>query len=525
MLKLHKAIPYESTKQFPKLFLDYINADSRLQPYYKYKPDLKGFGKAIEDRKGFSPEVRKILTDHLSFQYSSVSTSKKVRHNITLLENKDTFTVTTGHQLNLFTGPLYFVYKVLTVIRLAEILKKEYPENNFVPVYWMASEDHDFEEIQFFNYRGSKFSWHSSQQGAVGEFDLSGFDDFADDLPFNIETLKACYTRSKNLSEAHLKLVDLLFRDYGLVIIDAHSKALKKVFSDYVELDCNDDITRTHVAETNVALGELGYSTQVNPRELNYFILGKNSRDRLEKEKDKSFYRSLDATKEEVDLQDLIKSQPERISPNVITRPIYQEVILPNLAYIGGPAELSYWLQLKSAFDALKVNFPVLLPRFSATLLSKKSLDKLDKSGLKETEDIFLEEREQLKKIMIANNLLNIDKHLEWEEDINSLFDDIHDELTGIDATLGPSADGRRKKVLKELSRIRKKMESAVIRQQEIHKNRIYSIRDEIFPKGSFQERYMNIVELLEEDPQCIADFYENLRDPLSLKHFLIKRA
>lgn len=524
MLNFHKAIAYESTNQFPGLFLDYINNDPKLAPFFRYTPDIKGFAEAIQNRKAFSSDIRRILTDHLMEQYYEVKTSKGVLGNIDQLKKSNTFTVTTGHQLNLFTGPLYFIYKVLTVIRLAERLKKEYPENNFVPVYWMASEDHDFDEIKFFNYHGQRLTWQSSQGGPVGEFELSGFRDFADKLPFSLEELKKCYFSGRNLAEAHLRLVDLLFREYGLVVIDAHSKKLKEVFASYVEKDCREDITRNQVVKTNEALGQLGYSTQVNPRELNYFLLDKGSRNRLEKAGRKCFYLDAEGRSEDIDLADLIAKEPERISPNVITRPIYQEVILPNLAYIGGPAELSYWLQLKSSFEMLNVRFPVLLPRFSSTILSQKALEKLKKSGIQETESIFLTERELMKKIMIANNLLDIDKHMEWEEDVNSLFDDIRDELSTIDKTLGPSAEGRRKKVLKELARIRKKMESAVIRQQEIYKNRVYWVREEIFPKGSFQERFMNIVELLEEDPERIDQFYQCFQNPLKFEHILIER-
>ncbi len=521
MLKFIKSISYRDTGQFPKLFLDYIEGKEELRDFFSHATDMSGFKKLIEERKSFNQNKRDILVEHLSTQYSSIEKSEAVARNIGLLRNPNTFTIVTGHQLNLFTGPLYFLYKILTVIRLAEELKINFPKNNFIPIYWMASEDHDFDEIKYFNYRGKKYNWESDQKGAVGDFTLKSMSAFLNSLNFVPENLKAFYKNSSTLGEAHLKLVDNLFSKYGLVVIDANSRMLKAAFSEIIKFDIDNEITNTKVSRSTDSLKKLGYSTPVNPRELNYFYLDRGLRERLEKSSGTFFYHNTKGEKVEIGDSNLFNS-PERISPNVITRPIYQETILPNLAYIGGPSELAYWLQLKDSFRGLGVNFPLLLPRFSASILSNKSLDKLSKAGINEIHDIFLDRRETLRKALVQSGKLNTTEFKEWEELLDSLFISIKNAAIQLDKTLEFSVEGRKKKVRNELEKIRKKMESASMRNESIITDRIDFVLNEIFPGGTFQERYSNLIEFSEYSENLISDLYESLNNPLDFNHRLL---
>ncbi|RZK65997.1 MAG: bacillithiol biosynthesis BshC, partial [Pedobacter sp.] len=161
-----KYISYQETGSFSKLVLDYINDEEQLRPFYSYRPDMDGLAQAIENRN-FSGD-RNILVDVLKNQYQHIQTNKSVTKNIELLASENTFTVTTGHQLNLFTGPLYFIYKIVTAINLAIELKMAHPDKNFVPVYWMATEDHDFEEINHVSVDEKNISWIQTTNGATG---------------------------------------------------------------------------------------------------------------------------------------------------------------------------------------------------------------------------------------------------------------------------------------------------------------------------------------------------------------------
>ncbi|RYD75202.1 MAG: bacillithiol biosynthesis BshC, partial [Sphingobacteriales bacterium] len=161
-----KYISYQETGSFSKLVLDYINNEEALKAFYSYRPDMDGLSEAINNRKFLGD--RNILVDVLKSQYNQLNPNKSVIKNIELLALENTFTVTTGHQLNLFTGPLYFIYKIVTAINLAIELKIAHPEKNFVPVYWMATEDHDFDEINHVNVDEKNISWIQTTNGATG---------------------------------------------------------------------------------------------------------------------------------------------------------------------------------------------------------------------------------------------------------------------------------------------------------------------------------------------------------------------
>src|SRR5680860_5529 len=168
---IKSTIEPECTGQFSSIFLDYIRQKENLQPFYHLFPTLENFQKLVE-RRTFEEQRRTTLVQSLITQYEGFDLTDQSRHNIKTLAHANAFTVTTGHQLNLFTGPLYFIYKIVSTINLADKLNRTYPAYHFVPVYWMASEDHDFAEINHFNLDGELFSWETEQKGAVGEFQL-----------------------------------------------------------------------------------------------------------------------------------------------------------------------------------------------------------------------------------------------------------------------------------------------------------------------------------------------------------------
>lgn len=521
MLEFLESISYRDTNQFPALFLDYIDRKENLKDFYKYYPDLEGFQQLIKERSSFDSGKRESLKNHFFNQYEGIELHENVKENIKKLSSPDTFTLTTGHQLNLFTGPLYFIYKILTVINLAETLKKEFPDKNFVPIYWMASEDHDFEEIQLFNFDGKKYKWDSDQKGAVGRFSLDKIQDYLKTLPLP-DVYTSFYSDSSSLAEAHLKLVNHLFAEHGLLVLDADSKELKATFGDIIKTDIDSRSSFVNTDQSTKALKKLDYNTPVNPRKVNYFYLRDGLRERIEINGDDFFY-DKNGTRQNINLDDLIKNEPEKVSPNVISRPLYQEYILPNLAYIGGPSELSYWLQLKSTFESLDVNFPLLVPRFSASILSDKALKKLKEIRLDHLKMLFEDEREVLKILLKKNDLLDNEKHDIWSGEIEKLFQNIKEEAEKKDKTLGPSVEGRKKKVLKELNKIRTKMESAEIRNQEILRNRFFYVKEELFPGGSFQERFDNVFEYLAENESFISELKQKFENPFNFTHTIFK--
>ncbi|MGB0892051.1 MAG: bacillithiol biosynthesis protein BshC, partial [Flavobacteriaceae bacterium] len=224
-------IPFQDTGFFSKTMKDYLEKDNKMKPFYNNFPDINGFKKQIEEKQSsFLKENRTVLLEALKQQYKNVAISDKTQENINSLSLENTFTVTTGHQLNLFTGPLYFLYKIMCAVNLAEELSEKFPNQNFVPVYWMATEDHDFDEINYFNFKGKKIQWNREDGGAVGRFSTKGLENvynkFSNQLgdSRNAQYLKELfykgYIEHNNLADATRYIANELFAEYGLVIVD-----------------------------------------------------------------------------------------------------------------------------------------------------------------------------------------------------------------------------------------------------------------------------------------------------------------
>lgn len=509
-------VPFSKTNAFSDFFLDYIRGDERLRDLYNRFPHPDAFREQItEKQKSFPTSSRDILVDELMNQYRDIPSKQAAISSIESLRQANTFTVVTGHQLNICTGPLYFVYKIVTIINTCRRLRQQYSEINFVPVYWMASEDHDYDEIKYFRLFGKKYTWVTRQQGAVGRFSPDGLAQLTASLPGDASIFTNAYTQGKTLSESVRLYVNELFGDEGLVVIDADVPTLKRQFIPVMEEDMLRHTTRKLVDETNAVLESSGYKAQVHCRDVNFFYLDGYLRSRIERH-DKSF-NVLDTTINfnESTLTETIADAPEKFSPNVILRPLYQEMILPNLAYTGGPAEVVYWLQLKRVFDHFNVPFPILLPRNFAMIVESQVKKKLDKTGLT-INDLFDSKNEIFKKWVVAHSVkdLSIDNEL---KSLHSLFEALRKKAEAIDTTLGPHVAATGKQAFNRIEGIGKKMLRAEKRIQKNKLDQIESVKDLLFPNGSLQERTDNLLNFYPADPQFIQSLLANL-DPFDFQ-------
>jgi bacillithiol synthase len=369
-----KKVPLADTHAFSPFFLDYIKQEEKLKPFFHRFPSLENAEAQLKERlDSFPAQTREVLATSLERQYNGLAVPEKVKSNIRLLRDAKTVTITTGHQLNIFTGPLYFVYKIVTVINACKDLKKRYPDFNFVPVYWMASEDHDYEEIKYFRLYGKKYTWNTNQKGAVGRFSTTGFDALLKEIPGEIKIFQDAYLKNKTLAAAARYYVNALFGMEGLLIVDGDDRELKSLFSRVVVEDVLRHSTLPLVEKTNNQLESLGYKTQVYCDGL---------RSRIERDGDRLKVVDTDLSFSEQEIQSMIASEPEKFSPNVILRPLYQEMILPNIAYVGGPAEVVYWLQLKAVFHHFNTPFPMLMPRNFGLVIDHHIYRKFEKTGL-----------------------------------------------------------------------------------------------------------------------------------------------
>lgn len=524
-------IPFKKTGFFSDMMIDYLDENSRLKPFYNNFPNTKGFYNQIEEKKkSFRLQNRIVLSDTLQNQYKGFAISDKTQENIDLLKKQNTFTVTTGHQLNLFTGPLYFLYKIISTINLAEELSEKFPENQFIPVYWMATEDHDFDEINYFNFDGKKVLWNRKDGGAVGRFSTEGleqvFNVFTEHLgnSKNAEYLKELFSRGylqhNNLADATRFIANELFAEYGLVIIDGDDNSLKELFTPFVKQELENQVSYREVTNTIARLEE-NYNIQVNPREINLFYLGDDFRERIVFEDGvyKINNTALVFTKEELLLE--LKNNPKAFSPNVIMRPLYQEVILPNLCYIGGGGEQAYWLELKSYFDAVEVPFPILLLRNSVQVLSKKQTKKLSNLNISK-EEIFLNQHELLSKKVIENSDLEI-SFKDKKEFLKKQFLELKEVATKTDVTFLNAVIAQERKQIKGLENLEKRLLKAEKKRQNDLIERITKLQNSLLPNQSLEERHRNFSEYYLEYGNTFIKTLKTVLKPLELEFTILE--
>jgi bacillithiol synthase len=513
--------PLSDTHAFNSFFLDYVDQKEVLKPFYSRFPAIENFkDQIVEKAASFSSQDREILAEVLKAQYHTVKPTVRVSESIELLKDSKTFTITTGHQLNIFTGPLYFIYKIVTVVNACKQLKDHYPDYNFVPVYWMASEDHDYDEIKYFRLYGKKHVWVTEQQGAVGRFIPNGLAKLAEEIPGETTIFKEAYSKAKTLSDAVRYYVNALFGDQGLIVLDADNPTLKSSLKKIIREDIFSGVNKTSVDQTTEALEKIGYKTQVFCRDINFFYLDKNVRGRLEKEND--HYKVIDSKLvfSKAELENLIEEYPERFSPNVILRPLYQEMILPNLGYVGGPAEIIYWLQLKAVFKNYSVPFPMLIPRNFAMVMDHEVSRKLEKTGL-ELKEIFEEKNYLYNHWILKYSPRNLTVGPE-RESVLSLFQQLRDRAALVDKSLSPFVGAEGKRALNSLEKIERKFLRAEKRLHSDKLRQIEFIKDSLFPDGNLQERTDNFLNFYHQDPQFISKLLKAL-DPFDFKFYVLQ--
>lgn len=511
-------ISYQNSGYFSSLMNDYLDQKQPTQSLYNRYPNLENFEGQIKEKKfnfndNFNGNAkREILVSVLEAQYAKINPSTATLNNINLLKNANTFTVTTGHQLNLFTGPLYFLYKIISTINLTKELKAKYPENNFVPIYWMATEDHDFDEINYFNFKGRKFRWNAASSGPVGRLSTEGLADFfevyAQELGSgkNAEVIKNLFQESylnhSNLTDATRFLANELFGEYGLVILDADNQDLKRTFIPYIKEELTQQTSHKKVLETTEELKN--YTIQVNPREINLFYMEDHLRERIIFENEKYTVNNTKIEFSETEILELLENHPEKFSPNVIMRPLYQEVILPNLCYIGGGGEIAYWLELKSFFDAVNITFPVLLLRNSVVLATEKQVKKADKLGLSWS-DLFSKQNDLVNIKTAELSKFPVDFSVQ-KEHLQKQFEALFEMANQTDKSFLGAVKAQEAKQTKGLENLEKRLLKAQKRKHSETLERITDLQNELFPNKSLQERQANFSEFYLENGNDFID-------------------
>ncbi len=494
-------ISYRNTNSFSRLVLDYVDGANQLKDFYTYSTDIEGFKKAVTDREKY-PVNRSVLVAQLRVQYDEIETSERLKDNIEALLSENTFTICTAHQPNIFTGHLYFIYKILHAIRLSEELATIITDKKFVPVYYMGSEDADLDELGEVHINGTSYKWNTAQKGAVGRMLIDkefiaiieaiagqlSVEKFGSDI---MDIIRRCYTKNDTVENATFKFVHHLFNKYGLVILMPDNRIFKTEFSSVIKKELNEQFSEKVVAAT-VAKFPDEYKVQAAGREINLFYLKDDIRERIELDSKgfKVVNTNLHFSETEIEIE--VNANPERFSPNVILRPVFQETILPNIAFIGGGGEIAYWLELKEVFKNANIFFPPLVLRNSFSVIEKKAAVKMKVLGFTET-DIFKTENELLEEIVKKQSDVKLDINDE-KEAVRNIYDQIKLVTSAVDGTLNGHVHALRIQALNKLEILEKKILKAEKIKFESQQRQIKKIKSHVNPLNNLQERVDNIL-------------------------------
>ena len=492
-------IPFSSTQLFSKLINDYVEGKGTAIDFVQYAPNVEGYQAAIEGRK-LHPIDRGLLVEVLTAQYANLDPEAAVQQHIELLKSDETFVVTTAHQPNLFSGPLYFFYKIIHAIQLAASLKKQFPQYNFVPVYYMGSEDADLDEVGAFNLDATRYQWSTKQTGAIGRMvvddallkliqQLEGYWSVLPQGKKALAILKEAYQKGKSINEATLSFVHAFFGPKGLLVLQPDDAKLKAAFIPVMEKELLTQFSHDAIQPAIAALSK-AYHVQTEGRTLNLFYLKDQTRARIEKQGDQYIVVDTDIRFSQSEILTELHQYPEHFSPNVILRGVYQETILPGVVFVGGGGELAYWMELKNVFQQVGVHYPLLQLRNSFLLINQKQATQW--SSMQFGDQDFFKPMLDLEVAYVkkhASEALHLNDQM---ESLTNLYTVIKNEVVKVDPTLGAHAENLAHQAKAKIAELEKKMVRAERRKQAVAIQRIHRIKKELFPQDNLQERVEN---------------------------------
>ena len=516
-----KTVDFDSVNFYSKLIRDYLSGklkENGIIDWIYSKEQLE-----LNKKRSYSFKTRKIVSDVLLDQYRSFSLTDEELKNLNLFKQESTFSVTTGHQLMLLGGPLFFYSKIMDVINLAKEISTS--DNPVVPFFWLASEDHDYKEISKINIFGKEVSCPGENKGPVGRLSSDNFQEFLNQINELLGSgekyneIKSVINKSFNegttLSEITRTLVRELFKHEGLLIIDGDDSRLKRLFAPFARRELKDKVA---LKSSKKIIDRLSreYKIQVNPREINLFYMEDTIRLRLV-EKNGTFSTPNGEYSWSIsEMDEILFDSPEKISPNVVLRPLYQEIILPNLAYVGGAGEISYWLELKPMFDTYNVDFPLPLVRQANFLIKEKSFNWIADNGLN-IEDLFgdLELLVNSFTKLISKDELNFSPEF---DELKSFYERLISKGKSINPQLEKVVLGEEKRVLASFKNLEKRFLNANKQKYQVQINKLISIHSKLFPNGVPMERVDSYMSYLSQYPRSFNDLLSNNKQDLFSK-------
>lgn len=526
---------------FNKLFQDYITNPQKLKSFFPTNPFSKDdLNNAFQSFR-FANDRAKTVT--LLKDYNrKFGAGKKTLQSIERLADDRSIAVVTGQQLTLLGGPLFTIYKIISAIHYAREWEKQF-NVPCIPVFWLADEDHDYEEISSLrlplkdDHKNITLPNESGLEKRVAEIELnssfesfkkevieSQFDtDFTDQL---WRKLDGCYQSGKTIGEAFGELVLELFKDYGLILAGSAEPSIKKHFSSVLTRSVKAVKNQFELLEAKTdELVSSGYHAQVHLQHSNLFWIDeKGNRIKLSYENSTWSADGNGTSWSSKELIDEIEKHPDRFSPNVFLRPILQNELLPSFAYIAGPGEISYHAQMKDFFQDFNQTMPVIVPRFSATLM-ESGIDRIFEKLPFELSD-YNERIEDLESRFIEqSDSPDIESIFdEWRSQVDKVSENPIEEIKNIDLTLEGSSEKAKATFFTELDKLKGKVYRSVKDQEKTQLKRIRKIKTNLFPNGNLQEREVAFIYFMNKYGLDIWDrLLEKLEDEEPDSHKIIR--
>lgn len=522
-------IPYPQIPLFASRDIKYIEEVPALRAFYKYPVSLESFGDIIGDKSKDDID-RKALVATLETQHSRVSPHPAVQKNIENLAHSNTFTIVTAHQPSLITGPLFYIFKIVSTINLTRQLATKYPTFNFVPIFITSGEDHDFAEVNHLHLYGKKIEWNSGETGPVGNMKTASLVQVLQDLKAVLGEsekaaelyglIEAIFSKNTTYADASFELAHELFKEYGLVVLNTNDAKLKRVFGPIIKEEILNQPSQKLVNQTIAQLESFGFPSQATPREINFFYMGDQYRERIVEEDDLFKVLNMNLVFSRAEIETEIETHPERFSPNVVMRPIYQEKILPNLAYVGGGGELAYWLERKTQFEHFGLNFPMLVRRNSAMWIDAANAKRMEKLGVS-VDDIWLDINELVRQYLHKNAESEFTLR-EESAALKTVFERISERTAKVDQSLVKTVWAEHSKAEKSIEQLESRLVKSEKQKHETAIQQLYNLKEKLFPGGGLQERYENFIPLYLKHGEDFFNVLFNHFDPLEKRFVLI---
>lgn len=508
-------IEYSKLPRQNKLFIDYLYDFNKVKDFYKkdFRKTynyIKHFEDICASKKPFAKELSEIIRE----EYGDVNISKTTENNIKALASNNTIAIVTGQQLGLFGGPLYTFYKIITAIKLALELKNKFYGYNFVPIFWLEGDDHDFDEVNNFNIIDKENNLVNIKydDNFTGNFRSNvGNQKFKEEFNQLLKTLEeslrktdftsqiydniiSFYKEGKTFKESFRDVIFNLFDEFGLVIFDPQNPKIKSLLKPIFFKELEDYREHLLIAINTSANLEENYHAQVKIKPINIFLSENDGRFLLEPDEDNFKLKNKRKKYSKSELLDLLKTQPERFSPNVLLRPICQDYLLPTGFYIAGPGEISYFAQVIPFYNEFNIVQPYIYPRASVTLLEKGTKDLMTKYDIS-FEDVFIDENKLIKKVLNTTQPLNIDDlFIKTENDIKENIKLLENELQKIDKSLEDLTSKTGEKIIQNIQTLKAKAEKIFQSKNEITIRQINKIKNLIYPNNNLQERELTFI-------------------------------